>query len=777
MLSQELIDRIAAELKLAPRQVQSTLSLFEEGSTIPFVARYRKEVTGNLDEVQLRDIQERAAYLEELEDRRSAILKSIEEQGKLDAALRARIMAADTKQVLEDLYLPYKPKRRTRATIARERGLEPLADMIWLENATDESVEAAAASYVDASKEVPAVDDALRGARDILAERVAEDADLRAWVRDRTRSAGMVTSKGRPNVDKAASKFADYFEFSQKLGDLPSHRILALRRGETEEAITWTIDAPSDEIVAGLTTKVKQDRSAYRHLALVASDAYQRLLATSIEVELRLEMKQRADEDAIGIFGTNLEQLLLSAPAGERVVLGLDPGFRTGVKTAVVSRTGAVLETTALYLHQEDNFRRQVRLLIDRHAVELIAIGNGTASRETETLTRAVVAEMSGVRPQIIVVNEAGASVYSASDVAREEFPDLDVSLRGAPSIARRLQDPLAELVKIDPKSIGVGQYQHDVSQTRLKKRLDDIVESCVNRVGVEVNTASVPLLSYVAGLGPSLAKNIVIARDARGGFRSRRDLLDVPRLGAKAFEQAAGFLRVRGGAHPLDGTAVHPERYELVERMAADLGATLPEMLANDAVLDRIELTKYASGEVGLITLRDILTELRKPGRDPRDTFEPPNFRDDLREPKDLQPGMKLEGVVTNIVAFGAFVDVGVHQDGLVHVSQIADRFVRDPAEAVTVGQRVTVTVMSVDLQRNRIALSMKKQPDPVLDTQPRDGGGAEPRSDRGGRSGTPQGQRQPQPPAKAPVKPPAKAPVKPPARGDVASNGMRFS
>ena len=771
MLSQQLIEVIASELVLSPRQVASALALFEEGATIPFVARYRKEVTNGLDEVQLRDIEERAAYLEELEERRAAILKSIEEQGKLDDGLRVRIMAAQTKQQLEDLYLPYKPKRRTRATIARERGLEPLADRIW-GGATDAEAEAEAAAFVSAEREVPTVDDALKGARDILAERVAEDADTRAWVRDLTRRMGTVTSRGRADVDRSTSKFADYFEFSQKLGDLPSHRILALRRGEAEEAITWSIDAPTEEIVAGVITKITSGRSAAKNLAAVASDAYQRLLATSIEVELRLELKQRADEDAITIFGSNLEQLLLSAPAGERIVLGLDPGFRTGVKTAVVSRTGALLETATLYLHQEDNFKRQVRILIERHGVELIAIGNGTASRETEALTRSIVDEIKEQRPQIIVVNESGASVYSASDVAREEFPDLDVSLRGAPSIARRLQDPLAELVKIDPKSIGVGQYQHDVSQTRLKKRLDDIVQSCVNRVGVEVNTASVPLLSYVAGLGPSLAKNIVAARDARGGFTTRSDLLAVPRLGAKAFEQAAGFLRVRGGAHPLDATAVHPERYELVERMANDLGVSLQDMLANDDLVDRIPLANYVTPDVGMMTLRDILTELRKPGRDPRDTFEPPRFRDDLREPKDLLPGMKLEGVVTNIVAFGAFVDVGVHQDGLVHISHIADRFVRDPAEIVAVGQKVAVTVLSVDLQRNRIALSMKKAP------MPAEGGAAGALSKATSAGGRDAGDRRPETNSGTKHSTGKKPePAKPaPVSGQVAGNGMRF-
>jgi protein Tex len=764
--------KIAIELNLQPRQVAAALALFDEGATIPFVARYRKEATGGLDEVQLRDIQDRADYLEELEERREAILKSIDEQGKLDDELRARINAAETKQALEDLYLPYKPKRRTRATIARERGLEPLAELIWDGAASDADAEAAAAAYVDAAKEVADVAAALQGARDILAERVAEDAEMRAWVRDRTRAAGSVTSRARNrHADPATSKFADYFEFSQKLTEIPSHRVLAIRRGEADEELSWSIDAPVDELVAGLGERVVADRNARRMLAQLAEDAYRRLLAPSIEVELRLELKQRADEDAIGIFGMNLEQLLLGAPAGGRTVLGLDPGFRTGTKVAVVSNTGAVLDTTTLYLHQEDNFARSVARLVQQYGVELIAIGNGTASRETEALVKRVLRDVDmPQKPKVVVVNEAGASVYSASDVAREEFPDLDVSLRGAPSIARRLQDPLAELVKIDPKSIGVGQYQHDVNQSRLKKRLDEVVESCVNRVGVEINTASVPLLSYVAGVGPALAKNIVSARDQRGGFRSRRELMEVPRLGAKAFEQAAGFLRVRDGAHPLDATAVHPERYSLVERMAADLGVSVSELIRNDAVIDRIELSKYVSADVGMPTLRDIVEELRKPGRDPRDEFELPAFRDDVMEVRDLQAGMRLEGVVTNLVAFGAFVDIGVHQDGLIHVSQLADRFVKDPADVVKVGQKVTVTVMSVDLERNRIALSMKKQPAAGAAGQPaapQDEKGATrggPARQQGGRAGSRGGEQR------------RDKPLVIPKKGDVAPNGIRF-
>jgi uncharacterized protein len=753
-----IAQRVAAELSLQPQQVAGALALFGEGATVPFVARYRKEGTGGLDEVQLRAVLERSHYLEELEDRRAAVLKSIEEQGRLDDALRAKLLAAPTKQALEDLYLPFKPKRRTRATIARARGLEPLADLIWAGAADDATVEAKAAGFADRDGAVPDAGAALQGARDILAERVAEDAALRAWVRERTRAAGIITSRARGERDAATSKFADYFEFSQKLTEIPSHRVLAIRRGEAEEELAWTIEAPVEDLTAGLTERVVAQRAAVRHLTLVAIDAYRRLLSSSIEAELRLELKARADEEAIAIFGANLEQLLLGAPAGERVVLGLDPGFRTGVKAALVSRTGAVLDTDTLYLHQEKSFAHAVSRMVQQHGVELIAIGNGTASRETESLVRRAVQQLDPPRPHVVVVNESGASVYSASDTAREEMPDLDVSLRGAPSIARRLQDPLAELVKIDAKAIGVGQYQHDINPSRLRKRLDEVVETCVNRVGVELNTASAPLLSYVAGLGTTVAKNIVAARDRRGGFRSRRELLEVPRLGAKAFEQAAGFLRVRSGDHPLDATAVHPERYALVEAMAADLGVPVAQLVLNDALIDRIDLNRYMRADVGLPTLRDITAELRRPGRDPRATFELPAFRDDITTPQHLEPGMKLEGVVTNLVAFGAFVDIGVHQDGLVHVSQLADRFVRDPADVVNVGQKVSVRVLSVDLERNRIALTMKTAATPAVTPA-----GQQPRPRQAEKP------RRPQPPQEPPSAPA-------PRKGDVAPNGMRF-
>ena len=762
MLPQPLLEKVARELSLAPRQVVNTLALFAEGNTLPFIARYRKEVTGGLDEVQLRDVRERAEYLQELEERRAAVLKSVEEQGKLDNELRARIDAAETKQGLEDLYLPFKPKRRTRAMIARERGLEPLAELLWGGEASDDDATAAAAAYTDAAGEVPAVADALQGARDILAERIAEDAELRGWVRERTRAEGRVRSAAMVGKETEVSKFQDYYDYAEKLRDIPSHRMLAIRRGEAEGYLAWSVAAPTEAIAAHLDRVVVQPRRARAQLALAANDAYKRLLAPSIEVELRLELKTRADEEAIQIFGRNLEQLLLAPPAGGRAVIGLDPGFRTGVKVAVVSNTGAVVATDTLYLHQSEGFAAALGRLVARHAPELIAIGNGTASRETETLVREVLRAGEGARPTVVVVNESGASVYSASDVAREELPGLDVSLRGAVSIARRLQDPLAELVKIDPKSIGVGQYQHDVNQTRLKKRLDDVVESCVNRVGVEVNTASVSLLSYVAGIGPTLAQKIVRVRDERGGFRARREITEVPRLGAKAFEQSAGFLRVRGGSHPLDASAVHPERYALAERIARDLGAELETLIGNEALLETVRPERYLAEDVGLPTLKDILAELRKPGRDPRHGFEPPAFRDDVTEPKDLAPGMVLEGVVTNIVAFGCFVDVGVHQDGLVHVSQLADRYVADPNQVVTVGQRVKVSVMSVDLARNRIALTMKRGAAP-------DGGPA-PRPEAGARGG-PGGGRSG---ARADARPSPKTFA--PKPGAVAPNGMRF-
>jgi protein Tex len=704
------VERIAGELSLRPAQVRAALELFEQGNTIPFVARYRKEATGELDEVELRDVRDRHEYLVEMEERRATVLASIEEQGKLTPELRARLEAVQTKGELEDLYRPYKPKRRTRAIMALERGLGPLAELVWSGQASDAEVERTAARYVSPEAGVENADAALAGARDILAERVADDPQVRAFVRDLTRQKGMLQSRAARGREGETSKFQDYYDFSEAIRSVPGHRVLAIRRGETEEFLTARVVAPEEEIVAGLRQRLVARAAARAQMEQVVTDAYARLIAPSVEVELRMELKTRADEEAIGIFGQNLEGLLLAPPAGGRTTLGVDPGFRTGCKLAVVGPTGALLATGVIYLHQEDRATREVVRLVEQHGVELIGVGNGTASRETDRLLRAAVRDLpAGRRPTVVMVNEAGASVYSASDLARDELPELDLTLRSAVSIARRLQDPLAELVKIDPKSIGVGQYQHDVSQPKLKRRLDETVESCVNRVGVEVNTASPSLLSYVAGIGPSVAQKIAAYRDEHGEFRSRAALKKVPGVGAKTFEQAAGFLRIRNGAHPLDASAVHPERYPLVERIAADLGVQLPELVGNSTAVQGVQPQRYVGEGVGLPTLQDIITELQKPGRDPRAGFELPSYRDDVQTLEDLREGMTLEGTVTNVVAFGAFVDIGVHQDGLVHVSELSDRFVKDPNDAVRVGQRVSVRVLSVDATRKRIALSMK--------------------------------------------------------------------
>jgi protein Tex len=703
--------RIAFELALRPAQVAAALELLLAGNTIPFVARYRKEATGELDEVQLRDLRDRHEYLAELDDRRAAILKSIEEQGKLTPELRAAIERADGKAALEDLYLPYKPKRRTRATIALERGLGPLAEALWAGRTGDGELLRRAAAFVGPEKGVASAEEALAGARDVVAERVAEDAAARDFARRRTAERGRLESKAARGKAGEVSRFQDYYAFSVPLARAKSHQVLAVRRGESEGYLTARVTAPDEEIGGGLRRRFLEGHRAPEAMGAAVLDAYRRLLAPSVEVELRTELKARADEEAIAIFGKNLEALLLQAPAGGRTVLGVDPGFRTGCKLAVVSPTGALLAAGVVYLHQEDRAKRELQRLCAEHRVELVAVGNGTAGREADRLAKEAAAELPAAgRPAVVMVNESGASVYSASDLAREELPELDLTLRSAVSIARRLQDPLAELVKIEPKAIGVGQYQHDVSQTRLRRRLEETVESCVNRVGVELNTASPALLGYVAGIGPTVAQRIVAARDAGGPFRSRAELLKkVAGLGPKTFEQAAGFLRVRGGDHPLDASAVHPERYALVERIARDLSVNMASLVGNAAAVGRIDPGRYLGEGVGLPTLQDIVAELGKPGRDPRERFEAPGFRDDVRTLEDLREGMTLQGTVTNVFAFGAFVDVGVHQDGLVHVSQLSDRFVEDAAAVVHVGQRVSVRVLGVDLPRRRIALSMK--------------------------------------------------------------------
>jgi len=705
---------ITEESGLKPFQIENTVALLREGATIPFIARYRKERTGELDEVALRDIEDRFSYFTELEERKLTVLRSIEEQGKLTPELTTRIVETRLKTELEDLYLPYKPKRRTKATIARERGLEPLADLTSARELTTGTPQDAALPFVDPERGVPDAAAALEGAGHILAERIAEDADLRAYVRRLTGEQGSLASRVASDKKDAVTKFEMYYDFQEPLKDIPSHRMLAMRRGEKEEVLFLTIVAPAEEILSGLKVRFVRGASIFGpFLEGVVEDAYKRLMAPSIEVELRLEAKQKADEAAIRVFADNLRNLLLAPPAGGKRVLGIDPGMRTGCKLAAVDETGRFLGHAVIYPHtgegKAEAARRDLMRFLEIHDCGMVAVGNGTGGRETEQFVRKVLSA-AGKGVQVVMVNEAGASVYSASEIARDEFPELDLTVRGAISIARRLQDPLAELVKIDPKSIGVGQYQHDVNQTQLKKSLDAVVESCVNYVGVDLNTASRALLSYVSGLGPSLARAIVRHRDENGPFADRAALMAVPRFGAKAFEQSAGFLRIRDGIHPLDATAVHPERYALVETMAADLSVPLAELAKNPSLAGRIDLSRYVTESVGLPTLRDILEELKKPGRDPRKEFQAAAFRDDVREMSDLKEGMVLQGVVTNVTAFGAFVDVGVHQDGLVHVSHLAERFVKDPHEAVSAGQVVKVKVLAVDRERKRISLSIRE-------------------------------------------------------------------
>ncbi len=699
---------------LKPFQVEQSVELLREGATVPFIARYRKERTGELDEVQIRAVEDLLAYYSELEERRSTILKSIGEQGKLTAELRERIESARQKNELEDLYLPYKPKRRTKATIARERGLEPLADLMAAQDLISGTPEQAALPFIDPERDLPDAAAALEGAGHILAERLADDADVRAMVRRLTAEQGIFSSRVAADKKGQVSKFEMYYDYREPLKAVPSHRMLAMRRGEKEEVLLLASVAPAEEITAGLKSRLIRGGSVFRPiLEIVAEDAYKRLIATSIEVELRLESKNSADETAIRVFARNLRNLLLAPPAGGKRVLGIDPGLRTGSKLAAVDPTGRFLEHVTIYPHtgagRVTQARQDLLRLVEAHDIEMIAVGNGTAGREMELFVKETLTGAGKLLP-VVMVSEAGASVYSASEIAREEFPELDLTVRGAISIARRLQDPLAELVKIDPKSIGVGQYQHDVNQALLKKSLDGVVESCVNYVGVDLNTASWALLSYVSGLGPALAKAIARHRDENGPFSSRKGLLKVPRFGGKAFEQAAGFLRIRQGAHPLDNTAVHPERYGVVAAMAADLGVSLEQLTSEPALVNRIDLTRYVTEEVGLPTLNDILAELKKPGRDPRSQFRTASFRDDIREISDLREGMILQGIVTNVTAFGAFVDIGVHQDGLVHISHLANRYVRDPNDAVQAGDVVKVKVLSADALRKRIALSIKE-------------------------------------------------------------------
>ncbi len=731
--------RIASELSCRAEQVVAAVKLLDEGSTVPFIARYRKEATGGLDDTQLRTLEERLAYLRELEERRTAIVASITEQGKMTDALRNAIAGADTKQVLEDLYLPYRQKRRTKAMIAREAGLQPLADLLLADATRDPK--SAAAAYVAADKGVADVDQALEGARFILLEQFAEDATLVGTVRKWLETESRVVTKVAKDKeqDPEAQRYRDYFHYDEPLARVPSHRALAMLRAQKE----GFVDAFLGFAPEGATTVAKdgsntppeclpiadaergqafvmarfglaeKGRPADAWLATTAKLAWKAKLALHVESDLMAGLRERAETAAIAVFAANLRDLLLAAPAGPKTILGLDPGLRTGCKVAVVDRTGKVLATTTIYPHVPkddwDGSLRVLALLCKQHGVNLISIGNGTASRETDKLATALIKDHPELALQKLVVSEAGASVYSASELAAKEFPELDVSLRGAVSIARRLQDPLAELVKIDPKAIGVGQYQHDVNQTQLQKTLDAVVEDCVNHVGVDLNTASEALLSRVAGLSSTLAKNIVTHRDENGPFASRRQLLEVSRLGPKAFEQCAGFLRVPGGENPLDASAVHPEAYPVVERILQKTGKDVKGLLGNRDVLRNLKPAEFTDAQFGLPTITDILAELEKPGRDPRPEFKTATFQDGVEELKDLKEGMVLEGVVSNVTAFGAFVDIGVHQDGLVHISQLSDKFVEDPREVVKAGQVVKVKVLAVDLARQRVALTMK--------------------------------------------------------------------
>ena len=709
------VQRTATELDIPAGRVEAVVKLLDEGSTVPFIARYRKEVTSNADDATVARIAERIAFHRELEDRRATILSSIDEQGKLTPELRKQIEDATTKTELEDLYLPYRPKRRTRATIARERGLEPLADRMWAQADEGGDVVTIAAGFVDAEREVPTADDALQGARDIVAERATETVVLREIVRRLTRDQGLVTSKAARGKKDVASKFSDYYDYQDRVDRIPAHRIHALFRGEKEGFLTLRVAPDADRAKQLLFDRVVGRRvSIWREqLRSALDDAYDRLLGPQIETEVRVDLRLRADERAIGVFASNLQDLLMAPPFGGKPVMAIDPGLRTGCKVVILGETGALRDHGLVHptapRKDVDGTKRALDRWYGQHGdIAAIAIGNGTGGRETFDVIQAHVRDRGWNLP-VVLVNEAGASVYSASEIAREELPDQDVTVRGAVSIGRRLQDPLAELVKIDPRSIGVGQYQHDVDTRRLSKALGEVVVRCVNQVGVDVNTASPSLLEYVSGLNARLARAIVAFRDENGGIRRRRDLKKVKGLGDKTFEQAAGFLRVRGD-DPLDNSAVHPERYPLVGTIAKDLGRDVASLIGDARTVRQIDPQRYVGTDVGLYTLQDILAELEKPGRDPRDQFEAVAFRDDVHELEDLRVDMVLPGVVTNVTHFGAFVDVGVHQDGLVHVSQIANHFVRDPADELRVGQQVRVRVTEVDLQRRRIALSIKQ-------------------------------------------------------------------
>ncbi len=705
------VKRIADELGVKIKQVSAAAELLEDGCTVPFIARYRKEATGSLDEVHITIIRDRLEQLMELGKRREAILKSLEERELLTEDLRREILAAESMAELEDIYLPYRPKRRTRATIAREKGLELLAEQIFAQGPFDPAIEARA--FVDLDKGVLSVEDALAGARDIVAEKINEDSAVRAATRRLYLEEAQVRSKVIAGKESTGSKYQDYFDCRENISSAPGHRLLAMFRAEKEGVISLQIRPPEEEALELLEKLVIKARNeAGRQVRLALEDGYKRLLAPSMETETRQEAKKRSDEEAIRVFAENLRELLLAPPLGAKRMLALDPGYRTGAKLVCLNAQGKLLHHDTIYPTQSQKMAEQaatmVKELCRRFEIEAIGVGNGTAGRETEAFVRSL-GLPKGIT--VVMVNESGASIYSASKAAREEFPDQDVTVRGAISIGRRLMDPLAELVKIDPKSIGVGQYQHDVDQPALKRGLDDVVMSCVNRVGVEVNTASRELLTYVSGLGPVLAKNVVMRRESNGPFRSRKELLKVPRLGPKAFEQAAGFLRIRDGKNPLDGSAVHPESYAIVEQFARDMDCSVTDLMENDELRKKLRPENYITEKVGLATLRDIMAELAKPGRDPRDRFEAFSFAEQVTSIEDVKPGMRLPGIVTNVTKFGAFIDIGVHQDGLAHISQLADRFVKDPSEVVKPQQKVMATVLDVDIERKRISLSLREK------------------------------------------------------------------
>ena len=711
-LSPEILLHIAQTLNLPMRGLVAVIELLDDGGTVPFIARYRKEATGNLDEVQILAIEEKLAYFRDLADRRETILASIAEQGKLTDDLKARIEATLDKSELEDLYLPYKPKRRTKATIAREKGREPLAQYLWAQQNSGQPLNDFAATFVNAELGVATVDEALEGARHIVAEWISEDADLRKALRALVFDEGIVVSRKATDAVDEQDKFKMYYEYSEPVKTIPSHRMLAIRRGEGANVLYFLIEVEPERAVALLRKHIlRQPGDWTRPLEIAIDDAWKRLLNASIQGEIRLELKRRSDTEAIRVFRDNLYNLLLAPPAGPISVLGIDPGLRTGCKVAVVDETGKLLAHDVLYLHtsKHGNAESALKLeaLLRQHNVRAIAIGNGTASRETDAFVREFLGDRKIDGIFSVTVSEAGASVYSASAVARQEFPDLDLTVRGAISIARRLQDPLSELVKVDPKSIGVGQYQHDVDQRQLQESLETVIESCVNKVGVDLNTSSWTLLRFVAGITERTALNIVGFRNEKGSFRSRAQVLEVPGIGPKTFEQAAGFLRIRKGDNPLDSTAVHPESYPVVEQMAASLGTRVQDLIERPQLLDQVDRSQLSAGTY---TLNDILAELRRPGRDPRDKFVAPSFDEGVREIADVEAGMVLEGVVTNVTKFGAFVDIGVHQDGLVHISELSNRFIKEPSEAVKTGQIVKVKVLSVDTKAKRIALSIKQ-------------------------------------------------------------------